>query len=97
MNQFNESLGEGEVGQPRTKEEAQQELEARFGMRKTADFQTALQRGEIEKAEAWLQYIIDNRDAFPQYKDTWASWLSDRQRDIVTFKDLWARRGAGEK
>lgn len=35
----------------RTKEEAQQELIEKFGLRKTSDFQLALQQGKIELAE----------------------------------------------
>ncbi len=72
----------------RTKEEAQQELMEKFGLRKTSDFQLALQQGNIELAEEWLSYIISNKESFPQYADTWDSWLNDRQQDIKIYKSL---------
>lgn len=68
---------------PRSKEEAQKELVEKFGMAKTSDFRDVLKRGEIEKAKAWLQYIIDNKNSFPQYLASWDKWLADRQREIA--------------
>jgi hypothetical protein len=68
---------------PRTKEVAQMELWEKFGIATTADFREALKRGEIETAKKWLQYIIDNKDSFPQYQASWDSWLADRQREIA--------------
>lgn len=72
----------------RTKEEAQQGLLERFGLRKTSDFQSALQQGRIELAEEWLNYIVENKESFPQYASTWDRWLSDRQKDIELYKSL---------
>ena len=72
----------------RTKEEAQQELIEKFGLRKTSDFQLALQQGKIELAEEWLSYIVENKDSFPQYASTWNSWLNDRQQEIELYKSL---------
>ena len=72
----------------RTKDEAQQELIEKFEMRKTSDFQLALQQGEIELAEEWLNFIVENKQSFPQYEATWDSWLSDRQKDIDVYKQL---------
>lgn len=72
----------------RTKEEAQQELAEKFGLRKTSDFQSALQRGEIELAEQWLNYIVENRKNFPQYVATWDSWLRDRREELTVYKQL---------
>jgi hypothetical protein len=72
----------------RSKQEAQQELGEKFGLRKTSDFQAALQRGEIELAQQWLDYIVEHREKFPQYADTWDSWLSDRQKDIEIYQRL---------
>ena len=88
-----------ETGQPRTKEEAQQELVEKFGMRKTSDFQGALQRGEVDKAKQWLQYIVDNKDNFPQYWQygNWDSWLADRQKEIVFYEEYQKKKSAGEK
>jgi hypothetical protein len=74
----------------RTKEEAQQELIEKFGIRKTSDFQAALQQGKIELAEEWLNYIVDNKESFPQYEATWNSWLADRQQDIKVYRELKA-------
>jgi len=68
---------------PRSKKEAQAELERLFGMAKTSDFRDALKRGEAGKAKAWLQYIIDNRFSFPQYLANWDKWLADRQKEIT--------------
>ena len=70
----------------RTKEEAQQELIERFGMRKTSDFQLALQEGKVELAEEWLKYIVEHKMSFPQYLATWDNWLSDRQRELMEKK-----------
>jgi hypothetical protein len=77
---------EGEMNITKTKEDAQQELIEKFGLRKTSDFQLALQKGEIELAEEWLNYIVGNKENFPQYKSTWDAWLSDRQKDIELYK-----------
>lgn len=79
-----------ETGAPRSKEEAQQELVEKFGMRKTSDFQAALRRGEIEKAGKWFDHIDQNRGNFPQYD---SSWLADR-RDELSFYSECA--GIGE-
>lgn len=82
-------LEEKQVEKPkRTKEEAQDELMEKFGMRKTSDFQAALRRGEIEKVEECLAYIVENLDAFPQYKDTFNSWYSDRKAEINMYRGL---------
>lgn len=72
----------------RTKEEAQQELIEKFNLRKTSDFQLALQNGEIELAREWLNYIVENRERFPQYEATWDFWLSDRQKEIELYQQL---------
>jgi len=40
-------------------------------MRKTADFRQTLEKGKVKEAKEWLQYILDNRDQFPQYNDNW--------------------------
>lgn len=72
----------------RTKEEAQQELIEKFGLRKTSDFQLALQQDKIELAEEWLNYIVENKKSFPQYEATWDSWLNDRQKEVELYKSL---------
>ncbi|PKM87992.1 hypothetical protein CVU83_02310 [Candidatus Falkowbacteria bacterium HGW-Falkowbacteria-2] len=92
----NQALDNSFINQPKTaetmekstKEEAQQELIEKFGLRKTSDFLLALQQGKIELAEEWLNYIVENKDSFPQYESTWDSWLSDRQKDIEVYKNL---------
>ena len=71
-----------EQAETRTKEQAQQELMEKFGMRDTADFRRTLEAGDVDKAREWLQYIIDNQDRFPQYQETWGNWLADRQQEI---------------
>jgi len=55
-------------------------------MRKTSDFKDALKSGQIEKAEEWLQYVVDHKESFPQYHDTWDSWLSDRRKEVEQAK-----------
>lgn len=75
---------------PYTKESGQMELIEKFGMPKTSDFQSALRRGEFELAENWLNYIVDNKDHFPQYKDNWNNWLNDRRQEINFYKQLQA-------
>lgn len=74
---------------PRTKEDAQQELGEKFGMEKTSDFTQALQNGEIEKCKEWLQYILDNINNFPQYKDN-RRWVEDREKEIEMYDELKA-------
>lgn len=85
---INQQKPEEKMETKRTKEEAQQELIEKFGLRKTSDFQLALQQGKIELAEEWLNYIVENKESFPQYASTWDSWLSDRQKDIELYKGL---------
>ena len=70
----------------RTKQEAQDVLFEKFGMSKTANFQQALREKRFEDAEAWLNYIIQNKDDFPQYHATWDDWLEDRRQDIAEAK-----------
>ena len=93
---INQQKPEEEMGTKRTKEEAQQELIEKFGLRKTSDFQLALQQGKIELAGEWLNYIAENKESFPQYASTWDSWLGDRQKDIELYKSL-KNDGALEK
>jgi len=71
-----------------TKDEAQQELVAKFGLKQTWDFQLALQQGKIELAEQWLNHIVAHKASFPQYETAWDSWLSDRQRDLALYKQM---------
>jgi len=89
----NQQKPEENMETKRTKEEAQQELiekfkNEKFEMRKTSDFQLALQNGEIELAESWLNYIVENKENFPQYASTWDSWLSDRQKEIELYRRM---------
>lgn len=85
---INQQKTEEKMDTDRTKEEAQQELIEKFGLKKTSDFQLALQQGKIELAEAWLNHIVENKESFPQYMPTWDSWLSDRQKEIELYKKL---------
>ena len=88
-NQFiNQPTPEKKMDEKRTKEDAQRELMERFGLKKTSDFQLALQQGKIELAKEWLNYIIANQAAFPQYAETWDSWLNDRQREITLYGQM---------
>ncbi|MBT4433129.1 hypothetical protein HOC90_02110 [Candidatus Falkowbacteria bacterium] len=87
-NSFLKKQNQEGVMKKRTKEEAQQELIEKFGLKKTSDFQLVLQRGEIGLAEEWLNYVAENKEDFPQYESTWDSWLSDRRKDIELFKQL---------
>lgn len=70
----------------RSKDEAQQELVEKFGMRKTSDFREALKNDNIEFAEQWLDYVVNNKNSFPQYLSTWNNWLSDRKRELADAK-----------
>lgn len=85
---INQPIPEEEMKTKRTKEEAQQELLEKFGLRKTADFQLVLQQGKIEVAEKWLNYIVENKESFPQYEANWDAWLSDRQKEITLYTQL---------
>ncbi|MFA5421155.1 MAG: hypothetical protein WC280_04015 [Patescibacteria group bacterium] len=84
----NQQRKENKMEKARTKLKAQQELVEKFGLKKTSDFQLALQQGKIELAEKWLGYIIENKESFPQYESTWNFWLSDRQKEIELYKQL---------
>ena len=77
-----------ETPEKRTKEQAQQELIEKFNMRKTSDFQSALQQGNIEKSQEWLNYIVENKESFPQYHETWDNWLNDRKNEILLYSKL---------
>lgn len=66
-----------------TKEKTQQELQEKFGITDTAAFRKAIEQGDVETAKKWLQYIIDNKERFPQYQDTWDNWLKDRKQEIA--------------
>lgn len=85
---LNQQETEKKMEKKKTKERVQQELIEKFGLKKTSDFQLALQQGKIELAEEWLNYIVANKENFPQYEATWVSWLSDRQKDIELYKQL---------
>ena len=85
---LNQQNPEEKMETKRTKEEAQQELLEKFGLKKTSDFQSALRQGEIELAEKWLNHIVENKDQFPQYEATWDSWLNDRQEEIKLYGQL---------
>ena len=69
-----------------TKETARQELKEKFGIEDTSAFRVALQSGDIDKCEKWLQYIINNKEQFPQYQSTWDNWLKDRKQEISQQK-----------
>lgn len=84
----NQQKKEEKMETKRTKEEAQQELIEKFGLRKTSDFQLSLQQGKVELAEEWLNYIVENKESFPQYEATWNNWLNDRQKEIELYKSL---------
>ncbi|MFZ5364405.1 MAG: hypothetical protein ACOZAG_02900 [Patescibacteria group bacterium] len=84
-------------GRVRTKEEAQQELREKFGMANTSEFRLALREGKINKAEEWLQYIVDHKEDFPQYHKTWDSWLADRKKEIEIFGKYREKVAAGEQ
>ena len=83
---INQQKPEEEMETIKTKEEAQQELVEKFGLRKTSNFQLALQQGKIELAEKWLNHIVENKLSFPQYLATWDNWLKDRQRELEVQK-----------
>ena len=80
-----------------TKETARQELKEKFGIEDTSAFRVALQSGDIDKCEKWLQYIINNKEQFPQYQSTWDNWLKDRKQEISQqelFKKFGMRKTA---
>jgi len=87
---INKKEKEKKMNNKPSKEEAKQELIEKFGMDNTWSFQWALRRGEIELAENWLNYIIENKENFPQYEGNWDEWLKDRQENISTYKELKA-------
>jgi len=95
-NQFINQPTPEKMDEKRTKEDAQRELMERFGLKKTSDFQLALQQGKIELAEKWLNHIIDNKADFPQYAETWDAWLSDRQKEIALYGQM-KQEGSLEK
>lgn len=68
-----------------TVEEAKEFLEEKFGFSATSGFREALEN-DIEKAEEWLNYIINNSNDFPQYHATWDSWMKDRKSELKKAK-----------
>lgn len=64
-----------------SKEQAKKFLDEKFGFSSTSGFREALKK-DIEKAEKWLNCIIDNSNDFPQYHATWDSWVADRRREL---------------
>ncbi len=91
MNNENHFPGEPNLEKkitPPTKETAREKLFEKFKMKDTSNFRSALQAGEIEKATEWLNYIIDNKDDFPQYQADWDNWLKDRQKEIEIYQEL---------
>ena len=69
----------------RTKEEAQAELKEKFGFADTKGFRSAL-KNDLDNAEDWLNYIVENKLSFPQYLATWDNWLNDRQAELLEAK-----------
>jgi hypothetical protein len=65
-----------------TKETAQAELMEMFHFKDTDGFRKALKQHKIGIASAWLEYIINHKERFPQYHATWTTWVSDRKREI---------------
>jgi hypothetical protein len=55
-------------------------------MRKTSDFREALKNGDVDLAEKWLNYVVENKLDFPQYLPTWDNWLKDRQEELADAK-----------
>jgi hypothetical protein len=72
----------------RTREEAQQQLFKKFGIRDTAGFQAALRRGLVTKMEAALNYIIDNSVYFYHYD---FFWLRDRRAELRAARLRWGK------
>lgn len=70
----------------RTKEEAQAELKEKFGFADTKGFRDALY-DNVQIAEEWLDYIVENKMNFPQYLATWDTWLKDRQKELFAVKN----------
>jgi len=48
-------------------------------MKNTQEFRQALQNGDLEKAESFLDKVAFNPDQFPNYD---ARWLDHRQREL---------------
>jgi|GEM_PF-3988236 len=49
----------------------------------THHFRSALatcKQEDIDKAVAWFSLVLDCREGYPQYDD---SWVSDRERDLI--------------
>lgn len=82
--QYREMFVAGKLEQfeQRSKEVTQAELREKFGFGDTTGFRQALARGDIDTAQTWLQYILDNIRAFPQYYLN-DSWKRDRVRELA--------------
>jgi len=76
-----------------TKESGQALLFEKFKIRDTAGFRLMLQKGEIDRAEECLQFIVNNKNKFPHYLPIWDRWLGDRQKEIKIYQ---AKKEAGE-
>jgi len=56
------------------------------GLSTLRDFENALLKGNIDSAENWLQYIVDNRTAFHLLSSGWDSWVRARELEIIKAK-----------
>jgi len=65
-----------------TKESAQQEWSQKFGVRDTTGWEQLL-KTDLDRAAEALQYVVDNRNHFPQYND---SWVKDRYKELGKAK-----------
>ena len=48
-------------------------------IKNTAGFRESLEKGELEKAENFLNEVINQPDKYPQYDDR---WIDHRQREL---------------
>ena len=70
-------------------EKGEQEMEKQI-IESTAGFRKAIESGNLEEAEAWIDKIKSERETFPQYDDR---WVDHRERELFQVyykKEDWA-------
>jgi len=79
---------------PKEENEMTDENQAeKLEIKNTADFQAAIERGELEEAERFLDEVKNNREAFSNYDDR---CIDHREREL--FKAYYGREDwAGAK
>lgn len=64
-----------------TMKKGKQKLQEEFNFSNEKDFLSHLKAGNVPLAKRWLQYIIENKEEFPEFFIT-DRWLADRKFEL---------------